>query len=84
MHTRLVAGMIAAFAVSSAVVSAEQQRQHFEVPPKEFCQGRRTGEPVRGTLTQRGSKRSETPGRMRLCYGGAAKAGVSDVWYADF
>ena len=35
MHTRLVAGIIAAFAVSSAVVSAEQQRQHFEVPAKE-------------------------------------------------
>ena len=29
MHTRLVAGMIAAFAVSSAVVSAEQQRPAF-------------------------------------------------------
>ena len=37
MHTRLVAGIIAAFAVSSAVVSAEQQRQHFEVPPKDFA-----------------------------------------------
>src|SRR4249919_3825779 len=37
MHTRLVAGIIAAFAVSSAVVSAEQQRQHFEVPGKDFA-----------------------------------------------
>jgi hypothetical protein len=35
MHTRLIAGMIAAFAVSSAVVSAERERQHFEVPPKD-------------------------------------------------
>src|SRR5216110_527648 len=37
MHTRLVAGIIAAFAVSSAVVSAKQQRPHFEVPPKDFA-----------------------------------------------
>jgi hypothetical protein len=37
MHTRLVAGIIAAFAVSSAVFSAEQQGQHFEVPPKDFA-----------------------------------------------
>ena len=35
MHTRLVAGLIAAFAVSSGVLIAEQQRQHFEVPAKE-------------------------------------------------
>src|SRR6266511_1386041 len=33
MHTRLVAGIIAAFGVSS--VSAEQQRPHFEVPAKD-------------------------------------------------
>ena len=37
MHTRLVAGIIAAFAVSSAVVSGEQQRQHFELPPKDLA-----------------------------------------------
>src|SRR5437764_4270004 len=35
MHTRLVAGVIAAFAVSNLLVTAEQQRPHFEVPPKE-------------------------------------------------
>src|SRR5712675_542485 len=35
MHTRLVAGIIVALAVSIAVVSAEQQRQHFEVPAKD-------------------------------------------------
>src|SRR6516164_7787254 len=35
MHTRLVAGIIAAFAVSSALASAEQDGQHFEVPAKE-------------------------------------------------
>jgi hypothetical protein len=35
MHTRLVAGIIAAFAVSSAVVEAEQQRFNFEVSPKD-------------------------------------------------
>jgi hypothetical protein len=37
MHTSLAAGIIAAFAVSSAVVSAEQQRQHSEVPVKDFA-----------------------------------------------
>jgi hypothetical protein len=37
MHTRLFVGIIAAFSVSSAVVSAEQQRPHFEVPPKDFA-----------------------------------------------
>jgi hypothetical protein len=37
MHTSLAAGIIAAFGVSSAVVSAEQQRQHFEVPVKDFA-----------------------------------------------
>jgi len=36
MHTRLLAGMIAAFALFSAVVSAEEQQQHFEVPVKEI------------------------------------------------
>jgi hypothetical protein len=35
MHTRLVAGVIAAFAISNLVVSAEQQQQHFEVPAKD-------------------------------------------------
>ena len=35
MHIRTVAGMIAVFAVSSAVVSAEQQGSHFAVPAKE-------------------------------------------------
>src|SRR5678815_524862 len=37
MHARAVAGLIAFFSVSSTVVSAEQQRQHFEVPPKDFA-----------------------------------------------
>ena len=35
MHTRFVAGIIVALAVSSAVLSAEQQRPDFEVPAKE-------------------------------------------------
>ena len=35
MHTRLVAGVIAVFAISNVVVSADQERPHFEVPPKE-------------------------------------------------
>src|SRR5882762_8879847 len=38
MHTRLVAGIIVALAVSIAVVSAEQQRQHFEVPAKDSAE----------------------------------------------
>jgi hypothetical protein len=37
MHTRLVAGMIAAFAISSAIVSAEPHRPRFEVPQKDFA-----------------------------------------------
>jgi hypothetical protein len=37
MHTRLIAGIIAAFAVSSAVFSAESQWQHFEVPGKDVA-----------------------------------------------
>jgi len=37
MHTRLVASIIAAFAVSSTVFSAEQQWQHFEVPAKDVA-----------------------------------------------
>jgi hypothetical protein len=35
MHTRLVAGIIAAFALSTAVPGAEQQRFNFEVSPKD-------------------------------------------------
>jgi hypothetical protein len=37
MHRRLVAGIIAAVAVSSGVIKAEQQAPHFEVPPKEVA-----------------------------------------------
>ena len=37
MHTRLTVGTIAAFAVSTIVVAAEQQRPHFEVPPKDVA-----------------------------------------------
>lgn len=35
MCTKLVAGLMAAFAVSSSVLGAEQERPHFEVPAKE-------------------------------------------------
>jgi hypothetical protein len=38
MHTRLVACIIAAFAVSTAVVSAEQERPRLEVPAKEVAE----------------------------------------------
>ena len=37
MRTRFVAGIIVALTVSSAVFSAEQQRQHFEVPAKDVA-----------------------------------------------
>src|SRR5215467_10009681 len=37
MHTRVVAGIIAALAVSNAAVGAVPQRQHFEVPSKEIA-----------------------------------------------
>ena len=37
MHTRLTVGTIAAFAVSTIVVAAEQQRPHLEVPPKDVA-----------------------------------------------
>jgi hypothetical protein len=35
MDSRVIAGVIAAFAVSSAVVSADQRQPHFEVPRKD-------------------------------------------------
>jgi hypothetical protein len=37
MHTRFVAGLIAAFALFSGDIVAEQQPQHFEVPAKEVA-----------------------------------------------
>jgi len=36
MHTRLIAGVIAAFALFSGGVTAEEQHQHFEVPAKDL------------------------------------------------
>ena len=43
MRTRLVAGMIAAFALFIAVVSAEEQQQHFEVPAKDSAKAEELG-----------------------------------------
>src|SRR5215467_9446258 len=37
MHTRLIAGMIAASALFNAVVSAKEQQQHFEAPAKDVA-----------------------------------------------
>jgi hypothetical protein len=37
MDTRLVAGMIAVFAISTAVISAEEQWQYFELPAKDVA-----------------------------------------------
>ena len=36
MHTRLIAGVIAAFALFSGDITAEEQHQHFEVPVKDL------------------------------------------------
>ena len=38
MHTRLVAGVIAVFAISNVVVTADQERPHFEVPAKDSAE----------------------------------------------
>ena len=35
MHTRVVAGLIAAFSICASLVAAAQQTPHFEVPPKD-------------------------------------------------
>src|SRR5438046_4615013 len=48
MHTRLVAGLIAAFAVSNLVVTAEQQRPHFEVPRKESARAEELANQIAG------------------------------------
>src|SRR6266513_5010467 len=48
MHTRSVAGMIAAFAVSSAIVSAERQRLHFEVPPNDVAKAQELANQLAG------------------------------------
>ena len=44
MHRRLVAGLIAAVAVSSGVIKAEQQVPHFEVPPNEVAKAEELGQ----------------------------------------
>ena len=43
MHMRFIAGMIAAFALFSTVVSAEEQQQHFEVPAKDSAKAEELG-----------------------------------------
>ena len=83
MHTRLVAGVIAVFAISNVVVSADQERPHFEVPPNESAKADELANQLARLSRESGSKRSEAPGGMRLRHGGAAKAGVSDVRHAD-
>ena len=83
MHTRLVAGMIAAFALSTAVVSAEQQWPFFEVSPKEVATAEELANQLAG-LSRRVDPNEAKPGGMRLRHRGAAKAGVSAVWHANF
>src|SRR5215475_724532 len=48
MHTRVVAGIIAALAVSNAAVGAEPQRQHFEVPSKEIAKAEELAKELAG------------------------------------
>src|SRR5215471_5524718 len=43
METRIVVGMIAAFTVSSAMVSAEPQRPQFDVPAKDSAKAEELG-----------------------------------------
>jgi hypothetical protein len=60
MHTRLVAGIIAAFAIASSVVSAEQQPARFAVPKKDSAKA--------GTLASQFSalSRSVDPNEAKL------------------
>lgn len=44
MDTRIVAGLIAAFALSSAIVNAEQQQPHFDVPAKDSAKADELGD----------------------------------------
>src|SRR4030095_889589 len=37
MHTRIIAGLLAAVAISTTVVDAEQRRAQFDVPAKDFA-----------------------------------------------
>src|SRR5215475_724531 len=67
MCRRLVIGITAAFPSAG----------------KGVCQSRRIGERACGAFTQSGSKRSEAPGGLRLCHGGATKAGVQHVWHPN-
>ena len=83
MHTRLVAGMIAAFAVSSAVVSAEQQRQHFEVPPKELPRPKNWRTSSRRFHAEWIQTKRNSLAQCAFSTVARAKAGVSDVRHAD-
>ena len=75
---------MAAFAAWSAVLGAEQERPHFEVPAKDSAKAEELANQLANLSRQSRSKRSKTAVRMRLCHGGAIKAGVSAVWDADF
>jgi hypothetical protein len=44
MDTRIVAGLIAAFALSSAIVNAEQQQPDFDVPAKDSAKADELGD----------------------------------------
>jgi hypothetical protein len=52
MYTRIVAAMIAAFAVSSAVVSAEQPPPHLEAPAKDAAKAEELAKQI-GALSPR-------------------------------
>jgi hypothetical protein len=48
MHMRLLAGMIAVFVLFRAVVSADQQQQHFEVPAKDSAKAEKLANQLAG------------------------------------
>src|SRR5215475_9546838 len=48
MHMRLLARMIAVFVLFRAVVSADQQQQHFEVPAKDVAKAEELGNQLAG------------------------------------
>ena len=73
MDTRLVAGIIAAFAVSSAVVGAEQQRPHFQVPEKESAKAEELANQLAGL--SRGVDPNEAKLLAKCAYATVARLG---------
>src|SRR6185436_7154190 len=79
MHMRLLVGMIAVFALFSAVVSADQQQQHFEVPARDSAKTEELANQLAGL------SRRVDPNEAKLlaecAY--ATVARVQHVWHPD-